>query len=225
MIRTFVEFVLGNFTLTFFVVGLLFSAVAIARAPKPAGRAAVIEKLMSWFVFWTIGVLYLYNAIFHIFFGQLAAHFIGWEDSPFQFEVGTSSLGFAAVGFLAAFGSFDLRLAAIIGSGIFMLGAAGGHVYQMITVHNFAPGNAGIIFWSDILLPLIALHRRGRVDLLELDGGELAAVAAGQAQGWAGEAAGSCAGRVALNRHTDENGAVVFLHACKMGLEGMCRSG
>jgi hypothetical protein len=25
----------------------------------------------------------------------------------------------------------------------------------MITAHNFAPGNAGIIFWSDILLPLI----------------------------------------------------------------------
>jgi hypothetical protein len=157
MIGTFVEFVLGNFTLTFFVVGLLFSAVVIARAPKPVGRALVIEKLTSWFVFWTIGVLYFYNAIFHIFFGQLAAHFIGWEDSPFQFEVGTASLGFAAVGFLAAFGSFDLRLAAIIGSGIFMLGAAGGHIYQMLTAHNFAPGNAGIIFWSDILLPLYRL--------------------------------------------------------------------
>jgi bifunctional non-homologous end joining protein LigD len=25
---------------------------------------------------------------------------------------------------------------------------------------------------------------------------------------------------IALNQHTDENGAVVFLHACKMGLEG-----
>ena len=113
-------------------------------------------------------MLYLYNAVFHIFFGALAAHFIGWADSPFQFEVGTASLGFAVVGFLAAFASFDLRLAAIIGSGIFMLGAAGGHVYQMITAHNFAPGNAGIIFWSDILLPLIGfgllwLQRRKRI--------------------------------------------------------------
>jgi hypothetical protein len=25
----------------------------------------------------------------------------------------------------------------------------------MIAAHNFAPGNAGLIFWSDILLPLI----------------------------------------------------------------------
>jgi hypothetical protein len=155
MIGSSIAFVLGNFTLTFFVVWLVFSAVAIARAPKPVGRAAVIEKLVSWFVFWTIGVLYFYNAIFHVFFGELAAHYIGWEDSPFQFEVGTASFGFAVVGFLAAFGSFDLRLAAIIGPGIFMLGAAVGHVYQMITAHNFAPGNAGIMFWSDIVLPVL----------------------------------------------------------------------
>jgi hypothetical protein len=154
MIGSLIAFVLGNFTLTFFVIGLAFSAVAIARAPRPHGTAVVIEKLMSWFVFWTIGVLYLYNAVFHIFFGKMAAAFIGWADSPFQFEVGTASLGFSAVGFLAAFASFERRLVAIVGPAIFMLGAAGGHVYQMITAHNFAPGNAGIIFWSDILLPL-----------------------------------------------------------------------
>ncbi len=155
MIRSLITFVLGNFTLTFFVVGLLFSGAAIARLPRPVSRAQVVEKLLSWFVFWTIGVLYLYNAVFHIFFGQMAAAFIGWADSPFQLEVGTASLGFAAVGFLAAFASFDLRLAAILGPAIFMLGAAGGHIYQMITAHNFAPGNAGIIFWSDIVLPLL----------------------------------------------------------------------
>jgi hypothetical protein len=154
MIGSLIAFVLGNFTLTFFVIGLVFSAVAIARAAQPRPAAAVIEKLLSWFVFWTIGVLYLYNAVFHIFFGEMAARFIGWADSPFQFEVGTASLGFSALGFIAAFGSFDRRLAAILGASIFMLGAAGGHVYQMITAHNFAPGNAGIIFWSDILLPL-----------------------------------------------------------------------
>ena len=36
-----------------------------------------------------------------------------------------------------------------------MLGAAVGHVHQMITAHNYAPGNAGVMFWSDILLPVI----------------------------------------------------------------------
>lgn len=79
-----------------------------------------------------------------------------------------ASLGFAAVGFLAAFRSFDLRLAAILGPSIFALGAAAGHIYQMMTAHNFAPGNAGIIFWTDILIPafgfvlLWLLYRYGK---------------------------------------------------------------
>jgi hypothetical protein len=90
----------------------------------------------------------------HVFFGQMSATFIGWADSPFQFELGTASLGYAAVGLLAALGSYDLRLAAVLGPSIFTLGAAVGHLYQMVTAHNFAPGNAGIIFWTDILIPL-----------------------------------------------------------------------
>jgi hypothetical protein len=39
----------------------------------------------------------------------------------------------------------------------------------MIAEHNFAPGNAGIIFWSDILVPLIGfiflwLQRRYEIE-------------------------------------------------------------
>ena len=35
-----IGFVLGNFTLTFLVIGLVFSAVALARAEKPLAAAA-----------------------------------------------------------------------------------------------------------------------------------------------------------------------------------------
>lgn len=155
MIRDAITFALSNFTLTFFVIGLVFAAAGIVRAPKPIVRARVLETILSWFVFWTIGVSCFYNFVFHVFFGKMAAAFIGWADSPFQAEVGWASLGFSVVGFLAAFRrSFDLRLAAILGPGLFTLGAAVGHIQQMITSHNFAPGNAGVIFWTDILLPL-----------------------------------------------------------------------
>ena len=64
-------------------------------------------------------------------------------------------LGYAVVGFLAFRGSFGMRAAAVVGPSMFLLGAAGGHIYQMITAHNFAPGNAGIIFYTDILIPII----------------------------------------------------------------------
>ncbi|HVZ53958.1 MAG TPA: DUF6790 family protein [Pseudolabrys sp.] len=150
-----IVFLLSNFTLTVFGLGLVFSAVAIARAPRPIEPGLVVDKLIAWFVFFNIGVGYLYNFVLHAFFGEMTARFIGWADSPFQFEVATASLGFSVVGFLAAFRSFDLRLAAILGPGIFTLGAAVGHVREMVTAHNFAPGNAGVIFWTDILGPLI----------------------------------------------------------------------
>lgn len=150
-----IAFVLGNFTLTFLVVGLVFSAVALARAPKPLAAAVVVEALFKWFLFFSIGVSYLYNAVMHTVFAETAASYIGWANSPFQYEVGFASLGFAAVGFVATWRSFDMRLAAILGPALFLWGAAGGHIYQMVTAHNFAPGNAGIIFWTDILVPVI----------------------------------------------------------------------
>jgi hypothetical protein len=153
-IKATITFLLSNFTLTFFVIGLVFSAVAIIRTAKPVGAAMIVEKLLSWYVFFSIGVCYLYNAVFHMFFGKIAAAFIGWEDSPFQFEVGTASLGFSVIGFIAAFRSFDLRLGAIVPFSIFTLGAAAGHVNQMIAAGNFAAGNAGVIFYTDFIIPL-----------------------------------------------------------------------
>ncbi|AWM11082.2 DUF6790 family protein [Bradyrhizobium symbiodeficiens] len=153
-IKATITFVMSNYSLSFFVLGLIVSLIAIARAEHPIDRPLVVEKLLAWYVFFSIGVDNLYNFVMHVFFGKLSAAFIGWADSPFQFEVGTASLGFAAVGLLAAFRSYDLRLAAVLGPSMFTLGAAVGHLYQMVTAHNFAPGNAGIIFWTDIFIPL-----------------------------------------------------------------------
>jgi hypothetical protein len=68
--------------------------------------------------------------------------------------VATVSPGFSVVGVLAAFRGFDLRLAAIAGPGLFTLGAAIGHVYQMAIEHDFAPGNTGVIFYIDIVIPV-----------------------------------------------------------------------
>jgi hypothetical protein len=94
---------------------LLASAIALWRARPPRSSALIVEALFSYFLMFSIGFSYLYNFVLHVFFGKLAASFIGWEDSPFQLEVGFASLGFAVVGLLAFRGSFDLRLAGIVG--------------------------------------------------------------------------------------------------------------
>ena len=48
------------------------------------------------------------------------------------------------------------RAAAITGPAFFTWGAAAGHVYQIFAHHNFAPGNAGVVLWTDIFLPVVA---------------------------------------------------------------------
>ncbi|MBA1155331.1 DUF6790 family protein [Microvirga mediterraneensis] len=152
-----IRFLLSNFTLTLFVVGLMASLIALLRRPRPWDRGTIVEALLSWFLFFSLGVSFFYNFVMHVFFSEMAAAFIGWQTSPFQKEVGFASLGFSAVGFMAFKGGHGMRLAALIGPACFLWGAAAGHVQQMIAAHNFAPGNAGVIFYTDILLPLFGL--------------------------------------------------------------------
>jgi hypothetical protein len=171
-VRQVITFLLSNFTLTFFGLGLLAALIALLRQPGSRDRASIAEALLSWFLFFALGVTFLYNFVMHVFFSEMAASFIGWQTSPFQKEVGFASLGFAVVGFQAFKGSFGARLAALVGPACFLWGAAAGHVVQMVEAHNYAPGNAGIIFYTDILIPVfgfILLWLRYRTEALSDD--------------------------------------------------------
>ena len=150
-----IAFSMGNFTLTFLVLGLIAALIAVAHKPDGFTRANIAEELLAYFILFSIGFSFFYNFVFHVFFGELAASYIGWADSPFQVEVGYASLGFAAVGLLAFKGGCCVRLAAILGPAMFQWGSAVGHINQIMTTGNMAPGNAGIMLCSDILLPVI----------------------------------------------------------------------
>ena len=151
--RTAITLILSNFPLSFLILGFVLGLIAYARAPK--GPGALVEALFAYYLLSALGFSYLYNFVMHVFFQRIAAGYIGWAPSPFETEVGFASLGFAVVALLAFKGSYGLRVGAVVGPSLFLWGAAGGHVVQMITAHNFAPGNAGVIFWMDIIVPLI----------------------------------------------------------------------
>jgi hypothetical protein len=162
-----IHFALSNFTLTLLLVGFVAAIASLLRTPKLTAPR-VVEALLFYFLMFSIGISYLYNFVLHTFFGAMAARFIGWPNSPFQAEVGFASLGFAVVGFLGCWRDFDMRLAAIVGPALFLWGAAAGHIYQIIHARNFAPGNAGVILYTDVLIPMFGFvllwlqHRYGR---------------------------------------------------------------
>ena len=51
--------------------------------------------------------------------------------------------------------SLPFRFATLIPPWAFSLGAAGGHMYQMIAAHNFSSGNVGLVLPIDILMPIV----------------------------------------------------------------------
>lgn len=153
----FLAFALSNFPLTFTVIGLLVAGADVTRFPKPRPAGKTAEIFLRWFMFFGIGVTYFYNFVCHVFFGDMAAKFIGWAQSPFQAEVGLASLGYAVLGFMSFRPHRALRVGTVAAVACFMWGAAIGHVYQIFTAHNFAPGNAGGMLWYDILLPLLGI--------------------------------------------------------------------
>jgi hypothetical protein len=58
---------------------------------------------------------------------------------------------------LAFWRPWEFRAAAVSAASIFLLGDAIRHVRQMLDVGNFAPGNAGVPFYMDIISPLLAI--------------------------------------------------------------------
>src|SRR5689334_24752672 len=148
-------FFVGNYFVTFFIFGLIAAGISLLKKARPLGISEVAEALLSYHLLFAIGINNLINFIFHVFFGDTSAKFIGWENSPFQAEVGFASLGVGIAGVIAFKASLPFRCATLIPPSAFSLGAAGGHIYQIIAAHNFSPGNVGLVLPIDIIIPII----------------------------------------------------------------------
>jgi hypothetical protein len=145
-----IAFVLRNLPVFLFVAALAFAWLSRSGGP-------IAERLLAWILLLPIGVTGLWAAVFHLFFPDVAAADIGWEPSPFQFEVGMADLAMGAAACMSFWRNLDFKAAVVIINAIFLLGDAIGHVGQMIAAGNFAPGNAGVPFFGDLAFPVLAL--------------------------------------------------------------------
>jgi hypothetical protein len=147
---------IGRYIVYLPLAGFLVSLVVALAWGVDDWKVTALELGLTWLV----GVNGIVLGSGHLFMPAPVAASIGWPTSRFQWEVGLAGVGFGVAGVMAP--SFDrgFWLATIVVFSIFMLGAAVGHVRSMIAEHNFAPGNAGYIFWYDVLAPifLIALY-------------------------------------------------------------------
>jgi hypothetical protein len=139
------------------VAALAATGIAVWRGPRPVASDFVIDRLLRYLLIFPLGLLGLWGFVGHVFFPAQSAASIGWADSPFQFEVGVANLGLGLASLYAAFRGFEARLAASLAGAAFLMGAGIIHVTDIVTLGDYAPGNAGPILITDFLTPIAVL--------------------------------------------------------------------
>lgn len=137
-----------------FVVGPLLLAIAEIVQFAQHGSDGWERALLRNSLVFLVGVPGIVGFSGHVFAADQVAESIGWpKGNPFQFEVGIANLSYGVLGIACSWIHGNFWTATVIGYSVFLWGAAIGHVRQMVQEKNFAPGNAGAVFWLDILVP------------------------------------------------------------------------
>jgi bifunctional non-homologous end joining protein LigD len=111
--------------------------------------------------------------------------------------------------------------------------AATAAILRLSRARSFTLDGEAVVTGTDGVAVFDALHRRRKVtdamlyafDLLELNGEDIRGLPLRERKVRLERLLSLSRTGIVFNEHTDQDGATVFQHACKMGLEGMCRSG
>jgi hypothetical protein len=136
------------------VIALICTVIAVRRAPRPISFAFVVERLLRYILIFPLGVQSLWAFACHVFIPEQTAAAIGWKTSPFQYEVGVANLGIGIASLYAAFAGSGARAAVAIMATSFLGGAGIGHIRDIASSGNLAPGNVGPILFTDFLTPI-----------------------------------------------------------------------
>jgi hypothetical protein len=120
--------------------------------------AHISEVCLVWLVAGFYGVATLMAGFQHLFNSDRIAMSIGWPTgSGFQLELGWTQVGLGFASFLSIWfrGVYFLG-PGIVGSFLY-LGAALVHYRELRSKGNRNPGNAGPVFYIDIVVPVLVI--------------------------------------------------------------------
>ena len=130
---------------------------ALIRTRHSPSREARLETWQRWWAIAALGCGSLWMTISFITVPDVMATAIGFNRTPFMFEIAFANLGLAVMGFRAASASVRERITIGLGAGMFLWGAVIGHLYQWFANGDHAPGNTGGVLVSDLLLPAVMI--------------------------------------------------------------------
>jgi hypothetical protein len=125
---------------------------------RPVSLLRVVEVLLLYLLVFCAGLGGLMAFLGHTFKAQEIALKIGWQPSPFQFEVAVADLAFGVLGILCIWQRRGFWTATGIGYAVFLLGCGYGHVREMTLHGNISPYNVGPVLWvNDLAVPVVIL--------------------------------------------------------------------
>ena len=143
--------ILSNLHAVLFAAAIL---IAVLKGSPLAGR------LLEWLLLLPIGVGYVWAGFFHIFFPETAAQSIGWQVSPFQFEIGVADMSIGVLAILSFWRPLPFKTAVALYIVLFSIGVTIGHVRQALG-GDFASNNFGLLLALTVveivLFPILLL--------------------------------------------------------------------
>lgn len=153
-----VKFIFSNFFVVLLIIAIVVWIVKVRRARMRRRPINAAYVLWGELLFYVYGLANIYGGAFHAYSGNMVAASIGWQNSPFQYELGWFEIGYGLTALLSLWRGYQFRLAMTLPYSIFLLAAAAQHISQMQHQRNYAPNNAGLVLWlGDITIPLVVL--------------------------------------------------------------------
>ena len=101
VIEAIVRAVLSNLELLLIVVAIVMAILKLRRAKMHRTVMTPSYTLWGELLFYGVGFGFLWAGIFHAFFQHIAAAAIGWQPSPFEWELAWGEFGGAIIAWLS----------------------------------------------------------------------------------------------------------------------------
>ena len=122
--------------LTLLLLGLVLAALTLLTSKRAPHDLRMAQVVLRWFLLGPVGLGFAWTA---------AQVLLQAGGDALQLQLGLAALGFAAVGVAAAWGGVGMRLAALIGPSVWIVGG--------LLAHGAAFPGAPVV--SDLLVPVV----------------------------------------------------------------------
>jgi uncharacterized membrane protein len=143
MIAQAIALFISNLPLVFTVAAIICAATINTHTPWP-------QRYLSWILLLAVGATAVWGGLFHVFAPGIASAEIGWQPSPFEYEIGVSDIAMGIVAIIAFWRSLAFQSAIALFTILAYIGMDIGHFIQAFGHGNFSPDNFGILLFLTI---------------------------------------------------------------------------